>query len=1295
MAVRNGLRVGFWNAQSIGGNAHKKLDLLRDLLETASIDILGISETSLEEKHSLHYNKFHVLRYDYTKNRGLAVIYKKELEIKEIKSIQRKELELTQIEVLNTQSKKPINVTFLHYKPWNTRLSEKELSNILEVKEQHLILGDFNSKSPRWDRLVKKADGPGKILEEVITENNLTILNDKTATRHPQINEKNMQTNPRKPPDPSVLDLAITNAGRGNSIKFRVHGDDLGSDHCPIIIETDLDIRIEQNTGNRPLRFNYSKANWDQYLTLTESTDWNEINDDNIEKETNNLIEKILEVAKECITSNENNSNFQKKQRVLHPNKKPKLTKWWYTKECQAAKNKKKKALNRYQRQSTIENLREYNKARNECTNLAKRTKRNGFKDFANNLDINANAREVWNGIARLEGKGRINSGVKSLVFNDRDITTDQEKAEVLANQFQEVSSNENLDEKFKKIKEKTELKHKEIFDQEPNNDSYMNKKITYTELKAAIKKKKKKNSSPGEDAVTNELIRNAHYNLKRKILDLFNRILESGNIPKIFKKAIVAPVPKPNKDKSNPNNYRPISLTSHLGKLLERIINRRLQTYLKTNKILNPNQSGFLSKRQCLDQIMRLDQEAREGKALSMPTHAAFLDLEKAFDKLWRGGLLIRLKKIGITGQIYNYIQDFLKDRSFKVKVGNCYSEPKNLDNGVPQGSVISPLLFNIMIDQIKETIDEENRKNKAKNKIKLGQYADDIALWYQTRQAGFSTVLSKVLVNIFEKLESIGFKVNKKKTQLIVLFPGRKAGKTDEKTVKVGNEEIPLTKTATYLGILLDTKLTYAEHTKKLAERANKTLNAIRYLSGKNYSSSFATLRTLYMGAVRSKITYGQEVYHSGTKTAITNVEKVQNRALRSILKTNRSTNIQAMEVVAKVPPLKITREIAINSYWTKVREEEEHPLKQNYEKHNNPIGRTGVENQPSAIKNKAMLKNLKLNETKIAIKPNCEAPWLQTTPECDISLTKIIKKKETNIVQQKIATMAHIDERYKNYQHAFTDGSKKSVNNNEQTASGAYIPKQNIKIGTRLDNGLSVMSTELHGIKKALEYFDNKELEKNAKIAIFTDSLSSVQAIEKPIEETERTDIIKEITRLTTKIKNEKEATVTIVWIPSHCDITGNEIADQIANKSTEINEIEEEIGMTTSETKALFKRSIYEKVWKKEYLEGNSTTKKYYQFKDQNIADCKTTGDRKLKRLILNRPFKNETDCLTCDRTNTHTHVILFCKKFEENRNVLRKRTGIKLYELEDLLNPEARKKYAHHIKSFLTSITETF
>ena len=294
---------------------------------------------------------------------------------------------------------------------------------------------------------------------------------------------------------------------------------------------------------------------------------------------------------------------------------------------------------------------------------------------------------------------------------------------------------------------------------------------ITLHELQSALKKLKAR-KSPGPDGVSNEMLTHLGSAAQCKLLEIFNSSWEKGKLPQVWREATMTPILKTGKDPKKANSYRPISLTSCMVKTLERIVNERLRWYLETNGLLVPQQAGFRQFRCTEDQATFLSQEIEEAFQEKKVALVSWIDLQKAFDKVWTDGLLVKLQRTGVTSNMYNWIKAYLYNRRARVLVDRAHSKKILLRHGVPQGGVLSPTLFLVFINDL---VSELPRG------IKAALYADDLVIWSKEEHPSTATYRMQQAANRLNAwAEKWCVSINKEKssTTLFTLSTKQKAG-------------------------------------------------------------------------------------------------------------------------------------------------------------------------------------------------------------------------------------------------------------------------------------------------------------------------------------------------------------------------------------------------------------------------------------------------------------------------------------------------------------------------------------
>ena len=227
---------------------------------------------------------------------------------------------------------------------------------------------------------------------------------------------------------------------------------------------------------------------------------------------------------------------------------------------------------------------------------------------------------------------------------------------------------------------------------------------FSVTELRQSLQKAN--DSATGLDQVHYQLLTHLPNCTRSVLLKVYNQVWESGCFPPSWREAVVIPIPKPGKDHSDPGNFRPLALTSCLRKTMDRMISARLMWPLESQGLLSEKQCGFRKNNSTLDHLVRFETFIRNAFVKKEHVLTIFFDLEKAYDTTWKHGIRVDLWVLGFRGHLPRFIQSFLSERSFKVKVGSTLSELHEQEMGVPQGSILSPALFSIKINNIVKAV-------------------------------------------------------------------------------------------------------------------------------------------------------------------------------------------------------------------------------------------------------------------------------------------------------------------------------------------------------------------------------------------------------------------------------------------------------------------------------------------------------------------------------------------------------------------------------------------------------------
>ena len=277
----------------------------------------------------------------------------------------------------------------------------------------------------------------------------------------------------------------------------------------------------------------------------------------------------------------------------------------------------------------------------------------------------------------------------------------------------------------------------------------------------------------------------------------------------------------------------------------------------LETNNLIAKEQAGFRQNRSTEDQAAYFAQKVEDGFQEKQDTLAVWIDMEKAFDKVWKDGLRLKLRKNGISGCMYRWLSQYLENRKARFQLNGCYSRKKTLREGVPQGGVLSPTLFLIYINDIMKDMHP---------RIQGAMYADDLVLWRAEESIYVAkNRIQQALDVLYEWTKRWMVRLNADKTTYSVfsLSPNQK-----KVVLKINGECLKRELSPTYLGITFDRRLTWKSHIEKAEKKAKTRLTIVRKLAGSKWGADIKTLNKAYVGNVRPALEYGMATWGNAAK-------------------------------------------------------------------------------------------------------------------------------------------------------------------------------------------------------------------------------------------------------------------------------------------------------------------------------------------------------------------------------------------------------------------------------------------
>ena len=454
--------------------------------------------------------------------------------------------------------------------------------------------------------------------------------------------------------------------------------------------------------------------------------------------------------------------------------------------------------------------------------------------------------------------KSKIKTKIGPFEIENKTVTNPLGKAEILKNQFDSVFEKSNPDEY-----RETELPSN------PSDNDLDDIIVSENDIAAKIKELRP-SAAAGPDEIPAILLKNCVNSMKGPLCKLFRETLNSGSIPPALKSGIITPIHKGG-DRTKPQNYRPVSLTSHVIKIFEKIVRDKLVNHINLLNLFNENQHGFLSGRSCVSQLLQHYNSIIEGIENGDDVDIIYLDFAKAFDKVHHGTLIRKLRNMKVSGKVLSWIINFLYDRKQQVCVEGALSSVSQVTSGVPQGTVLGPILFLIHINDISVGV----------RHCTISCFADDTRIMNTIKTNEDRIYLQNDLDSVYEWADENKMKFNSGKFEAIDYHSRERPNEYHEYKTSDG-QTIQRKKQVKDLGILMNCDATYSENIVTMVKKAKRQSGWIL----RSFQSREPTLMlTLLKALVIPLVEYCCQVWCPSKKGEIQKLEDVQRCYTRRI--------------------------------------------------------------------------------------------------------------------------------------------------------------------------------------------------------------------------------------------------------------------------------------------------------------------------------------------------------------------------------------------------------------------------
>ena len=629
----------------------------------------------------INYSVFYTFREENRQGGGLAIIVRNDLCVKEkvLSDFPQGYLEVNAVTIHGVG----LAVDIMNVYNPSCNVSQMEFESYFDqLCSPSVVLGDFNAHHIMWTSSGAHNVTGNNLVSSLLTFPDLSLVTPRDLPTYYHVPSRKFST----------LDLCFISPVFLPSAQVDLQTD-LGSDHTPILLSISFKPVCTSSKSRKRWIFGSEKCWNDWRCNLPDPDNVTDLSS-SYSAFSANLLQASTTVFKQT-------SGYVT----------PHFSKVWWNSECSTLVAERHRCKNRFRRHPTIQNLIALRKAECLAKRAVKAAKVSSFRDFCGTLNRTTPPSVVWQRIGKLSNKSG-NRVTGPLIKNGVLFVDPVAKTDLLASHFEEL-----LNRNVHTVDSQTLLLPVTgaMLDDAPRE---YNRVFIMSELTFAISSLR--NSAAGHDGIHNYMLKNLPDQYLDWALAIINLSFTETCIPGEWKLTVLNPIVKPGKPSDNTENFRPLSLLPCFAKLMEKLINRRLNFVLESTNSFSPSQCGFRKRLCTLDQISLFERVIKRTLATKAYCVSVFFDLSSAYDTVFHLGLLYKLSQRGVSGRLLRWIAEFLKDRRFHVFYEGRYSTVRSVSVGVPQGAILSPTLFNVMVAYIPHV-----------PHVTMSEYADDILIY------------------------------------------------------------------------------------------------------------------------------------------------------------------------------------------------------------------------------------------------------------------------------------------------------------------------------------------------------------------------------------------------------------------------------------------------------------------------------------------------------------------------------------------------------------------------------------